>query len=164
MSIGIYDCFGYGKGYDVPFRERYRLIKSAGFDCVMLWWSDQFGRGAGYREDAQLAKEAGLRIENMHAPVHEQNDLFLDGPKGESVFQCYLQCVRDCAAYQIPTVVAPLAERASDKGSTTDSLRVASKRALRQKCLKLLPLYGIIVTGFNSAIKSELREVLAAYV
>lgn len=108
MSIGIYDCFGYGKGYDVPFRERYRLIKSAGFDCVMLWWSDQFGRGAGYREDAQLAKEAGLQIENMHAPVHEQNDLFLDDPKGESVFQCYLQCVRDCAAYQIPTVVIHL--------------------------------------------------------
>ncbi len=30
--IGIYDCFGYGLGYDVSFEERYRLIKNAGFD------------------------------------------------------------------------------------------------------------------------------------
>ena len=43
--IGIYDCFGYGTGYDVSFDERYKLIKRAGFDCVMLWWSDKFGRG-----------------------------------------------------------------------------------------------------------------------
>ena len=42
---GIYDCFGYGPGYDVSFEERYKLIRNAGFDCVMLWWSDQFGRG-----------------------------------------------------------------------------------------------------------------------
>ena len=43
--IGIYDCFGYGDGYEVPFDERYKLIKDAGFDSVMLWWSDKFGRG-----------------------------------------------------------------------------------------------------------------------
>ena len=42
--VGIYDCFGYGGSFDVPFEERYRLIKMAGFDCVMLWWSDKFGR------------------------------------------------------------------------------------------------------------------------
>ena len=32
---GIYDCFGYGSGYDVPFEERYKLIRKSGFDCVM---------------------------------------------------------------------------------------------------------------------------------
>ena len=71
--VGIYDCFGYGGSFDVPFEERYRLIKMAGFDCVMLWWSDKFGRGAGYQEDVSLAKKAGLEIENMHTPVHGQN-------------------------------------------------------------------------------------------
>lgn len=25
--IGIYDCFGYGTGYEVSFEERYKLIK-----------------------------------------------------------------------------------------------------------------------------------------
>ena len=54
--IGIYDCFGYGDGYEVPFDERYKLIKDAGFDSVMLWWSDKFGRGNGYQEDVKFAR------------------------------------------------------------------------------------------------------------
>lgn len=72
---GIYDCFGYGEEYDVPFPERYRLIRAAGFDCVMLWWSDRFGRGEGYRQDVRYALDAGLVVENLHAPVHQQHDL-----------------------------------------------------------------------------------------
>ena len=43
--IGIYDCFGYGAGYDVPFEERYKLIKRAGFDCVQYSKSED---GVGY--------------------------------------------------------------------------------------------------------------------
>ena len=102
--IGIYDCFG----YDVPFSERYKLIKDAGFDCVMLWWSDKFGRGSGYREDVKLARNAGLTVENIHAPVHEQNNLSMDDRNGESVYQSYLQCVQDCNEYGVPTVVIHL--------------------------------------------------------
>ena len=26
---GIYDCFGYGSGYDVSFEERYKLIRKS---------------------------------------------------------------------------------------------------------------------------------------
>ena len=105
---GIYDCFGYGPGYDVSFKERYRLIKDTGFDCVMLWWSDRFGRGEGYEKDADLAREAGLHIENMHAPVHGQNDLSLDDQAGDQVFHDYLKCVEDCRTHHIPTVVIHL--------------------------------------------------------
>lgn len=106
--IGIYDCFGYGLGYDVSFEERYRLIKKAGFDCVMLWWSDKFGRGIGYQKDAQFARNAGLDIENIHAPVHGQDFLSLDNLDGESVFRDYLQCVIDCFTFSIPTMVIHL--------------------------------------------------------
>ena len=105
---GIYDCFGYGPGYEVPFAERYQLIREAGFGCIMLWWSDRFGRGEGYEKDAELARNAGLQIENMHAPVHAQNDLSLDNLQGEQVLQDYLKCVEDCHKHQIPTVVIHL--------------------------------------------------------
>lgn len=105
---GIYDCFGYGPGYDVSFEERYSLIKEAGFDCVMLWWSDKFGRGEGYQKDADLARDAGLKIENMHAPVHEQNDLSADNMQGKHVLHDYLQCVEDCFEHDISTVVIHL--------------------------------------------------------
>ena len=106
--IGIYDCFGYGTGYEVSFEERYKLIKNAGFDCVMLWWSDKFGRGMGYQKDVRYARKAGLHIENIHTPVHEQNCLSLDNLDGDSVFQSYLQCVKDCFEYNIPTMVIHL--------------------------------------------------------
>ena len=106
--VGIYDCFGYGVGYDVSFEERYKLIKNARFDCVMLWWSDKFGRGNGYQEDVHLARNAGLYIENIHTPVHEQNCLSMDNLDGDSVFQTYCQCVMDCYKYSIPTMVIHL--------------------------------------------------------
>ncbi len=105
---GIYDCFGYGPGYDVSFAERYRLIREAGFDCVMLWWSDRFGRGEGYEKDAGLARDAGLLLENMHAPVHEQNCLSADDQQGECVFHDYMKCVDDCHRHRIPAVVIHL--------------------------------------------------------
>ena len=106
--IGIYDCFGYGAGYDVSFEERYKLIKNAGFDCVMLWWSDKFGRGKGYQADVYFARNAGLYIENIHAPVHEQNGLSMDNSDGDSVFQTYCRCVMDCYKHNIPTMVIHL--------------------------------------------------------
>lgn len=106
--IGIYDCFGYGIGYDVPFEEKYKLIKDAGFDSVMLWWSDKFGRGMGYQQDVKLARDAGLYIENIHSPVHLANNLSFNNLDGESVFQSYLQCVNDCSEYGIGTVVIHL--------------------------------------------------------
>lgn len=106
--VGIYDCFGYGAGYDISFEERYKLIKNAGFDCVMLWWSNKFCRGNGYQEDVHLARNAGLYIENIHAPVHEQNCLSMDNLDGGSAFQTYCQCVMDCYKYNIPTMVIHL--------------------------------------------------------
>ncbi len=106
--VGIYDCFGYGGSYDVAFEERYRLIKLAGFDCVMLWWSDKFGRGIGYQEDARLAVKAGLKIENIHTPVHEQNYLSSDNLYGESVYQTYQQCIEDCSAFCLKTDFIPI--------------------------------------------------------
>lgn len=106
--IAIYDWFG----YELPIKERYRLIKEAGFDGVLLWWSDGFGRDCfglnDYRNGPQIAREAGLFIENIHTPVQNQNDLWLDNLDGETLTNCYLQCVADCAEFEIPTMVVHL--------------------------------------------------------
>lgn len=29
-------------GFSIPMEERFKLIKSAGFDGVLLWWSDEY--------------------------------------------------------------------------------------------------------------------------
>ena len=62
---GVCNAFG----YTLDWQQRYRLIKAAGFDSVMLWWSDGFGRGPGYRQDVRRARNAGLVVENIHTPV-----------------------------------------------------------------------------------------------
>lgn len=106
--ITIYDWFG----YDLPIKERYQLIKDVGFDDVLLWWSDGFGRdrlGQGnYRNGPQIARDAGLFIENIHTPVEMQNDLWSDNLDGEALTDCYLQCVSDCDDFEIPTMVVHL--------------------------------------------------------
>ncbi len=101
--LAVYDWFGYA----LPIEERYRLIKEAGFDGVLMWWSDGFGRGA-YREGPRLARDAGLRIENIHAPIQTQDDLWLDTADGDALGALYLQCVSDCAEFGIPTMVVHL--------------------------------------------------------
>lgn len=101
--ISIYDWFG----YELPIGERYKLIKEAGFDGVLLWWSEDFGRGY-YRYGPQIAREAGLFIENIHAPIQNQHDLWLDNLNGEALTDCYLKCIEDCANFEIPTMVVHL--------------------------------------------------------
>ena len=101
--ITIYDWFG----YELSIKERYQLIKKVGFDGVLMWWSEGFGRNY-YRNAPQIAREAGLFIENIHTPVKNQNDLWLDNLYGEALTDCYLQCVTDCAEFEIPAMVVHL--------------------------------------------------------
>lgn len=101
--ITIYDWFG----YELPIKERYQLIKKVGFDGILLWWSEGFGRN-DYRNAPQIVRDAGLFIENIHTPVHNQNDLWLDNLDGEALSDCYLQCVADCNEFEIPTMVVHL--------------------------------------------------------
>ena len=101
--FAIYDWFG----YELPIKERYQLIKEAGFDGVLLWWSEHFGRN-DYRKGPQLAREAGLFIENIHSPIHNQDNLWLDNLDGEAAVDGYLQCVADCAEFEIPSMVLHL--------------------------------------------------------
>ncbi|WP_242843099.1 hypothetical protein [Lacrimispora celerecrescens] len=82
--ITIYDWFG----YELPIKERYQLIKKVGFDGILLWWSEGFGRN-DYRNAPQIVWDAGLFIENIHTPVHNQNDLWLDNLDGEALSDCY---------------------------------------------------------------------------
>ena len=77
------------------------LIKQAGFDSVMIGWRD------GDRiEKVEKARNAGLFVENIHAPTYNSDDFWSDNLNGENYMECLLTCVEDCKKYNIPTVVA----------------------------------------------------------
>lgn len=101
--LTIYDGFG----YELPIEERYCLIKQAGFDGVVLWWSEDFGR-VDYRSGPPLARKAGLFIENIHTPFKGINNLWLDNLDGDALTERLLQCVIDCADFEIPAMVMHL--------------------------------------------------------
>lgn len=101
--LTIFDWFG----YEITCKERYRKIKEAGFDGVLLYWSDEFGN-ADYKLFPKYAEESGLYIENIHTSFDNINSIWLDNQDGKSIEDYLLQCVDDCAAYAIPTMILHL--------------------------------------------------------
>ena len=101
--ITIADWFG----YDIPHRERYRMIKNAGFEGILLFWSEVFGH-SDYKNAPDQIRNAGLFVENIHAPFSGANNLWLDNLDGEGITDYLLQCVNDCRDHQIPTMIVHL--------------------------------------------------------
>ena len=102
--LSIFDWFG----YRLTMEERYGLIKNAGFLEVMMLWGHVRGRGEDFREAPGLARAAGLKVENIHAPTNLQHYLWKDDQKGEDAAACYAQCLQDCCDLEIPTLVLHL--------------------------------------------------------
>ena len=92
----IYSWFG----YPIPMEEGCKLIKAAGFDGVMLFWSaDQFD------SDVDLAGKNGLLIENVHAPFEDINCLWDNGVAGDECEGKLAQCIMGCSRFEISTAV-----------------------------------------------------------
>jgi sugar phosphate isomerase/epimerase len=98
--ITIYSWFG----YELPIKERYSLIKRAGFDGVTIWWDDDFDK-IDFRLQPKDALDAGLWVENMHTPYNGNTNLWLDNLDGEEVTKRLINCIEDCDIYKIPTMV-----------------------------------------------------------
>ncbi len=90
-------------GYNLPPRERMNAIKSSGFTGVILLWTDQFD--SDYKDFPRYALEAGLFVENTHAPYIEANTLWEDHSNGDEYATKLISCIEDCATYEIPTLV-----------------------------------------------------------
>jgi len=93
-------------GCKIKSEELYPMIKQAGFDGTTLWWGDQFD--ADYRKHPEIARAAGLFVENVHTPFSAINNLWSDTIEGNELTEHLLQCVTDCAEFEIPTMVMHL--------------------------------------------------------
>ena len=99
MNLSIVDWFG----YDLSPQDRMRFIKEAGFDGVLLLWADYFDKD--YTRFPEYARNAGLYVENAHAPYMNANDLWKDTINGQNACKQLILCIEDCAAHSIPTLV-----------------------------------------------------------
>jgi len=91
-------------GYKLPKKACFDLIRQAGFDGTSLWWNNDVSDDNFY-ENPEIAKNAGLFIENIHAPFEKMNYIWEDNLGGEAVSEYLLKCVDDCCDYEIPVMV-----------------------------------------------------------
>ncbi|MCL2361263.1 MAG: sugar phosphate isomerase/epimerase [Defluviitaleaceae bacterium] len=96
-------------GYELPKKTCFELIRQAGFDGVLLWWSDNFG-DSNFRQNPKLARDAGLFVENIHTPFEKINNLWRDNLDGDALLTHFLEIVDECANYQVPTMVMHLSK------------------------------------------------------
>ena len=113
MNLSIVDWFG----YNLSPQHRMRVIKEAGFTGVMLLWADYFDKD--YKLFPEYARNAGLNIDNAHAPYSNANHLWEDTIDGQEAYQEIITCLEDCAVYNIPTLVM---HPENKKGTETVSL------------------------------------------
>ena len=105
MNTGIFYWFG----YRLPMPQRFKLIASTGFNNVMLWWGDQFSGEDGLKEKLpDLARSAGLFVENIHTDFENANSFWIDDATGQAVYERYMKDVEDCRTFNIPAMVVHL--------------------------------------------------------
>jgi len=102
MDIGVFTWFG----FRYPFDEIIKMIKDAGFRCVMTWWGDEFKETNGPKEmEPEIIRKNGLYIENTHFTFTGINALWEDTLDGKELLDRYLSYIGDCKTYEIPTAV-----------------------------------------------------------
>lgn len=91
METAIFTWFGYLINID----ERLKLIKNAGFDSVILWWTDEFHSIEGAKEkQPELAHKNGLKVENVHLPFTNINTLWEDSLDGDTYASSLMQLIK----------------------------------------------------------------------
>jgi sugar phosphate isomerase/epimerase len=110
MKSSIVDWFG----YNLSPQERMRFIKEAGFSGVLLLWADYFDKD--YKSFPDYARDAGLYVENAHAPYLNANELWKDNINGQKYCSEIIECIEDCSKYGIPTLVVHPENKKGNEG------------------------------------------------
>jgi len=102
VKIGIFYWFG----YPIEIKRRFALIKEKGFYSVTLWWGDEYKEIDGDKLLLpDLARKAGLYVENVHAPFGKANDIWKDSLDGLDLVKQYTTYIEECKKSNINTIV-----------------------------------------------------------
>ncbi|MGI6109796.1 MAG: sugar phosphate isomerase/epimerase family protein [Eubacteriaceae bacterium] len=118
-SISMFSWFGYFQGA----RERFRIIREAGFDGVMLGWEDELEPELIPRQQlAAMARKEGLRVVNAHAPFIGWNRIWTDTPEEiTDMTGRFRQWIRECGEENIPVFVVHTSDMDLEPGYSIDN-------------------------------------------
>lgn len=101
--LGIYAGFG----FRVPFDDRLRLIRDAGFGATALWWEEKNPQIRAIRDRApDLIRRAGLYLDNVHVPYFACRELWsANVAERREAVDLHESWIEDCARHGIPRMV-----------------------------------------------------------
>lgn len=101
--LGIYAGFG----STVPFDDRLRLIRDAGFGATALWWEEKNPRIRELRHHApERVRNAGLYLDNIHVPYFACRELWSPNHAARSeAVALHTRWLDDCRRHNIPRMV-----------------------------------------------------------
>lgn len=95
-------CLGIIEGFDMPYSEQVRMMKSAGFEAFFI---DDCNRHSPVGELVALSKELGMEIPSYHAPFTKSYSMWQGSSDGDIAKNELLDCLDVCAEYEIPVMV-----------------------------------------------------------
>jgi sugar phosphate isomerase/epimerase len=103
--VGIFSWYGIA----LPFEERIKRIKAAGFDSTSIWLgkAEELFENGDLKALAPIPREYGLYVENAHSPYDDINSLWDKYKRDE--FQERIKAEIDyCSDNKIPMLVSHL--------------------------------------------------------
>jgi len=98
-KLGVnYGCYG-----PLPLDEQLSLIKKYGFETIFTG-----SENPNLDVLMKAAKEAGIGVDNYHAPFNKINDIWMPGEAGENMLERLIESVEKCYKYDVPALVVHL--------------------------------------------------------
>ncbi len=151
MKLGIFSWFG----FVMPFRERLKLIKQAGFDVTCIWWEDE--EGLSRNEMPKIVLDSGLSIDNIHTPFCDSNALWSETAyTRKKIIQKYSIWLEDCAKHDIPIMVMHLTE--GERTPKPNKYGIESMETL----VKIAEALGVKIAIENTCRRDNIPFVLSS--
>jgi len=108
----------------VPFQERLRMMRAAGFEATAVWWEESNPMGRKLREVApQMIRDCGLYLDNIHVPYKGCRDFWSPDPTLRSVvIEQHRRWVDDCARHTVPRMVMHVVQGSSAPETPPDAI------------------------------------------
>jgi len=94
-------CMGLSPAYGISYEEQIRMLSEIGFDGFFSGWS----RDMDIATLRRTADEVGMVYQSIHAPFVGVHKLWHVNNETESMVANLIDCVRDCAKYDVPIMV-----------------------------------------------------------
>ena len=115
MNKGVSFYFG----YKINYKERAKMIKEAGFDCVITNADSHFNKQNGsIRKQIKIFKKVGLKLSSLHMRYsdNELHNFFLDNEIGDKLEKNLIKDLRVARKYGFTCVVVHLKEEFTEIG------------------------------------------------